>query len=174
MKKTILVALMATTLFACKQNETKTETNATTDDGIATFKENIKHTEAGFKAFASNNLTEWASYVSDTAKFNGPNFGDSVVGKATEIERLTAFHKLHKNVVIKSISLVPSVDSVTLKPDGNVRAYVIFSSESKINGAKLEFKFYGYYKSNSDHKLVEADEYSDGTGVLNAAMAPKK
>ena len=172
MKKTILVALFATTLFACSTPEATTSSD---EAAMATFKENAKVVEAGFKAFAKNDLAEFATYVSDTAKFYGPGFNDSVaIGKKEWIERLAAFHTILKDVNAGIVGSYPGLDSITYKPDGAVRSYVTWSSESKINGKKYNNKFYGVYKLNADHKIIDANEFFDATGIVADAMAPKK
>ena len=173
MKKTILVMAMAISLFAC----TTPQATTTGSDAaaMATFKENVKVVESGFKAFAKNDLAEFATYLSDTAKFYGPGFNDTVaIGKKEWIERLAGFHTILKDVTANIVGSYPGLDSVTYKPDGAVRSYVMWTSESKINGKKYNTKFYGVYKLNADHKIVDANEFFDATGIVADAMAPKK
>ena len=67
-----------------------------------------------------------------------------------------------------------SLDSVTYKPDGRVRTYVMWESESKVNGHKYNNKFYSVFKLNADHKIIEENQFFDATGVVADAMAPKK
>jgi hypothetical protein len=61
-----------------------------------------------------------------------------------------------------------------LKADGSVRTYVRWQSESIANGVKFNQKFYAVYKFNKYHKIIDADEYFDVTGLINAATAPKQ
>ena len=163
----------AISLFACSTPEAKT---AGSDDAAMTaFKENAKIVESGLMAFAKNDLAEFATYVSDTAKFYGPGFNDTVaIGKKEWIERLAGFHTILKDVTANIVGSYPGLDSVTYKPDGAVRSYVMWTSESKINGKKYNTKFYGVYKLNADHKIVDANEFFDATGIVTDAMAPKK
>ena len=174
MKKTILVAMFATTLFACSTPQA-TSTNNTEDVGMAEFKENRKVVEAGFKAFAKNDLEEFATYFADTSKFYGPGINDTVALTKTQlVERLTNFHKILKNIYPDIQLIVPGLDTATLKPDGGVRTYVKWQSESAVNGAKFNQKFYAVYKFNKDHKVIETDEFFDISGVIKAATEPKK
>mgnify|MGYP000067425670 CR=1 FL=1 len=174
MKKTILVALFATTLFACTTPQA-TSTNNADDASMADFQENKKVVEAGFTAFAKNDLVEFATYFADTSKFYGPGIYDTVALTKTQlIERLTNFHKILKNIYPDIQLIVPGLDTATLKPDGGVRTYVKWQSESAVNGAKFNQKFYAVYKFNKDHKIVYAEEFLDVSGLVAAATAPKK
>jgi hypothetical protein len=173
MKKTILVMATAISLFACT---TPQATTAGSDDAaMATFKENAKVVESGLKAFAKNDLAEFATYVSDTAKFYGPGFNDTVaLSKADWIKRLESFHTILTDIKANIVGSYPGLDSVTYKPDGGVRTYVMWESESKVNGHKYNNKFYSVFRLNADHKIIEENQFFDATGIVTDAMAPKK
>lgn len=174
MKKTIVVMAVAISLFACTTPQANTTSDAEAAN-LATFKENAKVVEACFKAFAKNDFAEFSTYVSDSAKFYGPGFNDTVALTKTQwIERLGSFHTILKDVKANILGSYPGVDSATLKPDGSVRSYVWWQSESKINGHKYNNKFYGTYKLNADHKIIEEIQFFDATGIVADAMAPKK
>ena len=164
----------AITLFACTNPQATTSTGS--DDAMmAEFKENAKVVDAGFKAFAKNDLTEFATYIADTIQFHGPGINDTAaIGKEAMLERLANFHKMLKNVNANVEVMLPGLDTVSMKPDGSVRAYVKWQSESSSNGVKFNQKFYAVYKFNKDHKIIDADEYFDVTGLINAATAPKQ
>jgi hypothetical protein len=113
--------------------------------------------------------------LSDTVKVHGPSYGEeAVVGREVLSQRLQGLHKLLSNIKANDIKLLPSMDEVTFKPDGGVRAYVRWTDDAIANGAKIEHKFYGVYQFNKDHKVVEIDEYMDITGIIKAATSPKK
>ena len=171
MKKTILVALFATTLFACT---TPQATTSTDDATMATFKENAKVTTAVFEAFANKDLKTWASHVSDTLKAHGAGYGlEATVGKEELMQRLAGLHSIVNNIKANDIQLYPGLDSVTYKPNGDVRAYVRWTDDG-INGAKIDHKYYGVFKFNKDHKMTETDEFFDISGVIKAATETKK
>jgi hypothetical protein len=173
MKKTILVMATAISLFACT---TPQATTAGSDDAaMVTFKENAKVVESGLKAFAKNDLAEFATYVSDTAKFYGPGFNDTVaLSKADWIKRLESFHTILTDIKANIVGSYPGLDSVTYKPDGGVRTYVMWESVSKVNGHKYNNKFYSVFRLNADHKIIEENQFFDATGIVTDAMAPKK
>jgi hypothetical protein len=174
MKKTFFVALLATALFACTNPQATTSSNS--DDAImAEFKENAKVLDASFKAFAKNDLTEFATYIADTVKFHGPGINDTVaIGKEAMLERLANFHTINKNFNPVVEVMLPGLDTVSMKAASSVRTYVRWQSESIANGVKFNQKFYGVYNFNKDHKIIDADEYFDVSGLINAATAPKQ
>ena len=89
------------------------------------------------------------------------------------MQRLAGLHSIVNNIKANDIQLYPGVDSVTFKPSGDVRAYVRWTDDG-INGAKIEHKYYGVFKFNKDHKMIDTDEFFDISGVIKAATEPKK
>ena len=163
----------AISLFAC--NTPQASSNDSDDAAMVTFKENAKVVESGLKAFAKNDLAEFATYVSDTAKFYGPGFNDTVaLSKADWIKRLESFHTILTDIKANIVGSYPGLDSVTYKPDGGVRTYVMWESVSKVNGHKYNNKFYSVFRLNADHKIIEENQFFDATGIVADAIAPKK
>ena len=162
----------AVALFACTTPQATSNSDEAT---MATFKENAKVVESALQAFAKNDLAEFGTYVSDTAKFYGPGFNDTVAISKTEwIKRLESFHSILTDIKANIVGSYPGIDTTTFKPDGGVRTYVNWESESKVNGHKYKNKFYSYYKFNADHKIIEENQFFDATGIVADAMAPKK
>lgn len=173
MKKTILVMATAISLFACSNPQATTTANS--DDAMmADFKENSKVTTAVFEAFANKDLQTWGSYVSDTLKAFGAGYGlEATIGKEELMKRLAGLHSIVNNIKANDIQLYPGLDSVTYKLNSDVRAYVRWTDDG-INGAKIEHKYYGIFRFNKDHKIIETDEFMDISGVIKAATEPKK
>ena len=163
----------AISLFACTNPEATTSTNS--DEAMmADFKENSKVTTAVFEAFANKDLQTWASYISDTLKANGAGYGlEATIGKEELMKRLAGLHSIVNNIKANDIQLYPGLDSVTYKLNSDVRAYVRWTDDG-INGAKIEHKYYGIFRFNKDHKIIETDEFMDISGVIKAATEPKK
>jgi len=175
MKKIFMPFIMATALFACSAPAENKEAASADDAAMANFKENSKVATSIFEAFAKKDMNAWDTFNSDSIKAHGPQYGnEAVVGKAELRKRLEGFHTLFNNIKPNDIMLLPGVDTVTFKPDGNVRAYVRWTDDGALNGAKIEHKYYCVMLFNKDHKLIDVDEYFDVTGLINAANAPKK
>ena len=171
MKKIILSVTLLLCLFACT---TPQATTSSDDANLATFKENAKVTTTLFEAFANKDLKTWGSYVSDSLKAHGAGYGlEATIGKEELMQRLAGLHSIVNNIKANDIQLYPGVDSVTYKPNGDVRAYVRWTDDG-INGAKIDHKYYGVFKFNKDHKMTETDEFFDVSGVIKAATETKK
>ena len=96
-----------------------------------------------------------------------------ICSKAVYAQRLAGLHKIFTNIKANDIKLLPGLDEVTFRPNGDVRAYVRMTDDAIANGAKIEHKFYGVYQFNKEHKIINVDEYMDITGAIQAATAPK-
>ena len=171
MKKVLVSILVLASMIACTSKETKTEGE---DPNMVLFRENAKVVDAAFKAYSKEDLTEFATYQADSIKVHNAQYGGKDSNKAEFLERSANFFKLINNISVK-VTLLPGVDEVTLKPDGSVRAYVIWSADFVNNAPKNDLKSYFSLKLNSDHKIYDHDEYFDVSGWVNvAAAAPSK
>ena len=68
MKKIVLLFLTATTLFACKTNEVKTETAASATGTVTTTGPDVDLIKKSITAFANGDWATYASTYADTAK----------------------------------------------------------------------------------------------------------
>ncbi|MFM9825586.1 nuclear transport factor 2 family protein [Flavobacterium sp.] len=171
MKKLLLCFLVSASLIACTNQETKTET---VDANIALFKENSKVVQKAFDSFIINDLNAWSELFADTAKFNSPVLGDTSSNKAASRKNLVGFHSITKEFKITKVVYLPTVDTLTFKPDGGVRSLVEWNMVL-LNGDKVDMKYYAYFKFNSDHKIVSANEFFDaGSYIKLASEAAEK
>jgi ABC-type glycerol-3-phosphate transport system substrate-binding protein len=171
MKKILIVLVMVASLAACTSQETKTEGE---DPNMVLFRENAKVVDAAFKAYSKKDLKEFATYQADSLKVHSAKFGGKDSNKAEFLERSANFFKLINNINVK-VTLLPGVDEVTLKTDGSVRAYVIWSADFVNNAPKSELKSYFSLKLDKDHKIYDHDEYFDVSGWFQvASAAPSK
>ena len=171
MKNILVSILVLASMIACTSQETKTEGE---DLNMVLFRENAKVVDAAFKAYSKKDLKEFASYQADSLKVHSAQFGGKDINKAEMLERSANFFKLINNVNVK-VTLLPGVDEVTLKPDGSVRAYVIWSADFVNNAPKTDLKSYFSLKLDKDHKVYDHDEYFDVSGWFQvASAAPSK
>jgi hypothetical protein len=161
MKKLLLSILVSATMIACTSKETKTEGE---DPNMDLYRENAKVVDAAFKA----------SYQADSLKIHSAQFGGKDMNKAEFLDRSANIFKLINNINVK-VTLLPGVDEVTLKPDGSVRAYVIWSADYVNNAPASDLKSYFSLKLDKDHKIYDHDEYFDVSGWYQVvAAAPSK
>ena len=167
MKKLVLSFLVLASMMACTPKEATSEVE---DPNMALFRENAKVVDAAFKAYSKKDLTEFETYQADSLKVHSAQFGGKDSNKAEFLERSANFFKLINNINVK-VTLLPGVDEVTLKPDGSVRAYVIWSADFVNNAPKTDLKSYFVLKLDKDHKIYDHDEYFDVSGWFQAATA---
>ena len=167
MKNILVSILVLASMIACTSQETKTEGE---DLNMVLFRENAKVVDAAFKAYSNKDLKEFATYQADSLKVHRAQFGGKDSNKAEFLERSANFFKLINNINVK-VTLLPGVDEVTLKPDGSVRAYVIWSADFVNNAPKSELKSYFSLKLDKDHKIYDHDEYFDVSGWFQVASA---
>ena len=171
MKNIFLGILVLASMIACTSKQTTTEGE---DPNMILFRENAKVVDAAFKAYSNKDLKEFASYQADSLKVHNAQFGGKDSNKAEFLERSVNFFKLINNINVK-VTLLPGVDEVTLKTDGSVRAYVIWSADFVNNAPKSELKSYFSLKLDKDHKIYDHDEYFDVSGWFQvASAAPSK
>ena len=171
MKKLVLSFLVLASMMACTPKEAVIEVE---DPNMVLFRENAKVVDAAFKAYSKKDLTEFETYQSDSLKVHNAQFGGKDSNKAEFLERSANFFKLINNINVK-VTLLPGVDEVTLKPDGSVRAYVIWSADFVNNAPKTDLKSYFSLKLDKDHKIYDHDEYFDVSGWFQvASAAPSK
>ena len=171
MKNILVSILVLASMIACTSKQTTTEGE---DPNMVLFRENAKVVDAAFKAYSKKDLKEFASYQADSLKVHNAQFGGKDSNKAEFLERSVNFFKLINNINVK-VTLLPGVDEVTLKPDGSVRAYVMWSGDLVNNAPGIDLKVYASYKLDKDHKIYDADEYFDVTGFVKyATAAPAK
>jgi hypothetical protein len=166
MKKLLLCFIVSASLIACTNQETKT-TNGD-DTNIATFKENSKVVQKAFDSFIINDLDAWSELFADTAKFNSPVLGDTSSTKSASRKNLVGFHSITKEFKITKVVYLPTVDTLTFKPDGGVRSFVEWNMVL-LNGDKVDMKYYAYFKFNSDHKIVLGNEFFDAGSYIKLA-----
>ena len=167
MKNKLVSILVLASMIACTSKQTTTEGEV---PNMILFRENAKVVDAAFKAYSNKDLKEFATYQADSLKVHSAQFGGKDSNKAEFLERSANFFKLINNINVK-VTLLPGVDEVTLKPDGSVRAYVIWSADFVNNAPKSELKSYFSLKLDKDHKIYDHDEYFDVSGWFQVASA---
>jgi hypothetical protein len=170
MKKLLLCFLVSASLIACTN---PLEKNSTEDANMATFRENSKIVKTLLDGFVTNEFDKTDSLISDTAKFDSPGLGVGILNKTENLTALRALRALDTEVSYTELQFLPTVDTATLKPDGNVRVFAKWSAVGQ-NGAIVNNKYFAVFEFNTDHKLIYVDAYQDMTGIMQALTAPSK
>jgi hypothetical protein len=165
MKKLLLSILVAASMIACTSKETKTEGE---DPNMVLFRENSKVVQKVFDSFVKKDFDTWSESFSDTLKYNSPVLGDTSSTKASARKNLEGFHAITKEFKITKIVYMPSVDTLTFKPNGGVRAFLEWDI-ILLNGDKVKTKYFAYWVFNSDHKIVLSNEFFDAGSYIKIA-----
>ena len=165
MKKLLIGILVLASMIACTSQETKTGGE---DPNMVLFRENAKVAQKAFDSFIKNDLDAWSELFADTAKFNSPILGDTSSTKAAARKNLEGFHAITKEFKIAKVVYMPSVDSLTFKPTGGVRAFVQWDNVL-LNGDRIKAKYFAYWRFNSDHKIVFENQYFDAGSYIKLA-----
>jgi|Laugresbdmm110sd_1035091.scaffolds.fasta_scaffold37077_2 ketosteroid isomerase-like protein len=169
MKKIFLLLIASATLFSCsKPADTSAE-----DANLATFKENSKIVQTLFDGYSKADFSQYDELVADSVMFIPPSVNADTLNKADNLKGLQMLRSLQAKVNYSGLKFFPAVDSVTYKPDGNVRVFARWTSDGK-NGAHLFNNYFAVFRFNSAHKLIYAVEYQDIKGAVDALTAPAK
>jgi hypothetical protein len=136
MKKTIFVAILATTLFACKQNETKTETaaSATASGSVTTTGPDVELMKKAAESWASGNWDAYLSCYADTARSIHNQW--AVTTDTTVARKMTSFidgFKKSREAMDGNVTINNSIYEVVTMADGSKygHAWVDCSWKSK-------------------------------------------
>ena len=155
MKKIVLLFLTATTLFACKTNEVKTETAASATGTVTTTGPDVDLIKKSITAFANGDWATYASTYADTAKsvLNGwASTTDTSVGVRMPV--LIEGFKKQRELMDGNLTMGGSIFEVVTMPDGNkyghVWAELSWKSKKGVAGKSVLFDSYGI---NKDGKI---------------------
>jgi hypothetical protein len=185
MKKIILFSLVLCSLFSCKESvktddttsktsdTTKTDdTNSKASDAKALYEKNLASLMSSITAFENEKMDDWAAFVADSAIWNSAAYGAAPGKKEDWKKELTAFTRDWDSIKLKNPNFLPGIDSATHEFDGSVRYYGEWDGVHK-SGVKTAVNFYGTCEFNKDGKIVNASEFFDVGGLMNAVKGKK-
>lgn len=140
MKKIVLLFLTASTFFACKTNEVKTETAASASGTVTTTGPDVDLIKKSITAWADGDWATYASTYADTAKSTHnawPSATDSTV--TVKIPALIEGFKKQRELMDGNVTMGNSIIEVVTMPDGNKygHVWVELSWKSHTNRHKL-------------------------------------
>ena len=148
------ILLFSTLLFiAC-------DTNPKYESNLATAKKWVQ-------AFEDGNVDLWKEVVSDDLQDVAPMYGMGTVDYETSLQVAEFYVQNYTDVKFNEAVWLPGIDTLTMKPDGSVRAYGRWSGKSLSTGR--EFSVMSYHNFDfKDGKISSTGEYFDATGMVNA------
>ena len=172
MKKMIFFFIVSIGLYACRMS-VKSEEAPKISEAKILYEKNLASLKKGITAFENENLEEWAATVADTTIWNSPVFGSSPATKADWRKTLAAYVADWDSLKLNYPDFLPGIDSATHEFDGSVRYYGIWNGVHK-SGVHTSVNFYATYDFNTEGKIINASEFFDVGGLMNAIKAKAK
>lgn len=172
MKKVIFFFIGLSVLYAC-DTSVKSEESPKTSDAKMLYEKNLASLKKGITAFENEKLDDWAATVADTTIWNSAVYGSSPAGKADWRKELNNYIADWDSLKLNYADFLPGIDSATHEFDGSVRYYGIWNGVHK-SGVHTLVNFYATYDFNKDGKIINASEFFDVGGLMNAIKGKAK
>lgn len=154
MKKLLLVAF-SFALFGC--------TSGTHKD----YEANLALAKKWVQAFETSNIDLWKEVVSEDIVDVAPMYGMGQVDYAVSYQVAEFYVNNYTDVKFNNPVWLPGIDTLTMQPDGSVRAYGNWTGKSKTTGRTFSVASYHNFDFK-DGKIITTGEYFDATGMVNA------
>ena len=123
--------------------------------------------EKWVKTFEDGNIDLWKEVVSEDLLDVAPLYGMGQVDYAASLQVAEFYINNYTNVKFNDPVWLPGIDTATMSPDGSVRAYGVWTGDSKSTGRSFRITSYHNFDFK-DGKIVSTGEYFDATGMVNA------
>jgi len=170
MRRIIFFFFISLVSYSCNE-PVKSET-AKPSDTKTLYEKNLATLKKGIAAFEKENIDEWAETVSDTTIWNAAVYGSSPGTKEDWKKSLTSYFADWDSIKLNYPDFLPGIDSATHEFDGSVRYYGIWNGIHK-SGVRTSVNMYATYDFNAEGKIVNASEFFDAGGLMNAVKAKK-
>lgn len=172
MKKIIIYIFILFSFYACKES-VKSEPDTKISEAKTVYEKNLASLKKGIKAFENKKIDEWAETVADTTIWNSAAYGSSPATKEDWKKMLIAYVSDWDSLTLNYPDFLPGIDSATHEFDGSVRYYGIWNGIHK-SGVRTSVNFYATYDFNKDGKIINASEFFDVGGLMNAIKGKAK
>ena len=131
------------------------------------YSNNLKLAKKWVQAFETSNLDLWKEVVSQELVDAAPMYGMGQVDYQTSLGIAEFYVQNYTNVKFENSVWLPGIDTLTMKPDGSVRAYGTWTGTSKSTGRNFSLNSYHNFDFK-DGKISSTGEYFDATGMINS------
>tara|TARA_A100001011_G_scaffold64900_2_gene65663 strand:- start:302 stop:1090 length:789 start_codon:yes stop_codon:yes gene_type:complete len=152
MKKYILI-ILGLLVFSCTSNPN--------------YESNLALAKKWVEAFETSNIDLWKEVVSEDLVDIAPMYGMGQVDYNSSLQVSEFYVQNYTDVKFNNQVWLPGIDTLTMKPDGSVRAYGTWTGKSKSTGR--DFTLTAYHNFDfKDGKIVSTGEYFDASGMVNS------
>ena len=131
------------------------------------YENNLKLAKKWVKAFETSDLDLWKEVVSEDLVDVAPMYGMGQVDYKTSLQVAEFYVQNYTNVKFNNQVWLPGVDTLSMKPDGSVRAYGTWTGKSKSTGRNFSLTSYHNFDFKNG-KITSTGEYFDATGMINS------
>ena len=131
------------------------------------YQNNLKLAKKWVQAFETSNVELWKEVVSEELIDIAPMYGMGQVDYKTALQVAEFYVQNYTNVKFENQVWLPGIDTLTMKPDGSVRAYGTWTGTSKSTGRNFSLNSYHNFDFK-DGKISSTGEYFDATGMINS------
>jgi len=131
------------------------------------YQNNLKLAKKWVQAFETSNVELWKEVVSEELVDVAPMYGMGQVDYKTSLQVAEFYVQNYTNVKFQNQVWLPGIDTLTMKPDGSVRAYGTWTGTSKSTGRNFSLTSYHNFDFK-DGKITSTGEYFDATGMVNS------
>ena len=171
MKLFIFFLFISTAVYSCKE-QVKSEPTLKLSEAKVLYEKNLASLQRGIRAFENENIDEWAETVADTTIWNSAAYGSLPGTKEDWKKTLIAYFADWDSIKLNYPDFLPGIDSATHEFDGSVRYYGIWNGIHR-SGVRTSVNMYATYDFNKEGKIVNASEFFDVGGLMNAIKAKK-
>jgi len=170
MKKIIFCMLVSVILSAC--NQSPSANSSVTREAKALYEQNLAVVKSVVNAFENEQIDALAATIADSAVWTTAAYGSVPGTKADWMKALSSYMADWDSLKLVEPLFLPGLNLETFEIDGTVRYYGHWTGVHK-SGLKTDLSFYAAYQFNKDHKIVNASEFYDLGGLINAVSAAK-
>ena len=131
------------------------------------YETNLTIAKKWVEAFETSNIDLWKEVVSEDLVDVAPMYGMGQVDYKTSLQVAEFYVQNYTDVKFENQVWLPGIDTLTMKPDGSVRAYGTWTGTSKSTGRNFSLTSYHNFDFK-DGKISSTGEYFDATGMVNS------
>ena len=131
------------------------------------YASNKKLAEKWVETFETQNMELWEEVVSEDVVDVSPMYGMGQIDYVSSKQIAEFYVNNYSDVKFNNPVWLPGIDTLTMKPDGSVRAYGVWTGKSKSTGRIFTLPSYHNF-GFKDGKIISTGEYFDATGMVNA------
>ena len=131
------------------------------------YEANKKLAQKWVETFETGNIDLWEEVVSKDVIDISPMYGMGEINYEASKQIAEFYVNNYTDVKFNDPVWLPGIDTLTMKPDGSVRAYGVWTGTSKSTGRSFSLTSYHNFDFK-DGKITSTGEYFDATGMINS------